>query len=266
MGKAIDTIASTALNPGATVTATTIVTGDSFTVRNFAPTAQAKLINLIRRGATSGIARVRSPLFHDNVRGVQVTTGETPSAYAVPAEIAQPVQAQDNLIVEVTGGAAETEVAVHQILYTDLLGAAARLAMPGDVVPLIKNIKPITVAITNSATIGAWTDTVITTTENLMHANADYAVLGYITDTALACVGVKGQETANLRVGGPGLTSTLVTSDYFYRQALFHNLPFIPVINANNRFSIFVSTNDSVASSTANITLICAELSSPAPV
>lgn len=260
MGLAVEVISSFATNPGATFTATTISPGDSFNVRNFAVTDTAFLLNLIRRGATSGAARVRSPLLHDNVRGIAITTGQTPSIFGLPRELSQPLYAQDRLIVEVTGGAAETDLALLVIYYSNLLGVSARLHLRGDIEGNVKSIKPLTVAVTNSATIGTWTDTVITTTEDLTHANKDYAVLGYITDTALAAVAVKGIDTGNVRVGGPGSVNTEDTADYFVVQGIYHNVPFIPVINSANKAGTFVSTVDSAASSTANITLVLAEL------
>lgn len=261
MGLALDTIVTRATNPGAAFTATTAVPGDSLVVRNFADSAQANLVNLIRRGATSGAFRVRSPLLHDNVRGIAFTTGQTPSIFALPRELSQRLYAQDTLIAEITGGAAETDLGCLLIYYTDLIGVAARLHMRGDIEGNYDNIKPVTVAVTNSATIGNWTDTVVTATEDLLHANTDYAVLGFITDTALAVVAVKGQDTGNLRVGGPGSTQVEDTADYFVVQGIFHNIPFIPVFNSANKGSFFVSTADSAASSTANVTLILAELS-----
>ncbi len=265
MPLALDTVAARIANPGATFTAAAAVAGDSLVVRNFAPTATCSLINLIRRGATSGAARVRSPLLHDNVRGIALTTGITPSTFGLPRELSQQLFAQDSLIVELTGGAAETDLAILVLLYSDLLGAAARLHTNGDIVPLLKNIKPVTVAVTNSATIGNWTDTVITTTEDLLHANRDYAVLGFVTDTAQAAIGIKGADTANLRVGGPGSTNVEDTASYFVDQGIYHNIPFIPVINSANKGSTFVSTCDSVASSTPNVTLILAELTQNLP-
>ena len=260
MGLALDLVATRILNPGATFTATAAVPGDSLTVRNFVPTAQAYLINLIRRGATSGAVRVRSPLLHDNVRGIAITSGQTPSIFGLPRELSQQLNAQDGLIVEATGGAAETDMALLVIYYTNLLGAASRLHMRGDIEGNVTYIKPVTVAVTNSATIGNWTDTAINATEDLLHANVDYAVLGYITDTAMAAVAVKGIDTGNLRVGGPATVNVEDTSDYFVAQGIYHNIPYIPVINSANKAGTFVSTCDTVASSTANVTLILARL------
>lgn len=260
MGLALEVISTFVANPGATFTATAASPGDSLNVRNFAVTDSAFLINLIRRGATSGAARVRSPLLHDNVRGIAITTGQTPSIFGLPRELSQPLYAQDRLIVEVTGGAAETDMALLVIYYSNLLGVAARLHPPGDIYGNVKSLKPITVAVTNSATIGTWADTVITTTEDLTHANKDYAVLGYITDTAMGAVALKGIDTGNVRVGGPASVNVEDTADYFAAQAIYHSIPYIPVINSANKAGTFVSTVDTVASSTGNITLVLAEL------
>lgn len=263
---AIDTIGSFATNPSTTYTATTVSPGDSFTLRNFPTTSPAYLDNMWRRGASKGSLRVRSPRLHDNVTGVNFATSETVDTLSIPFQLNQPLYPVDTLIEEITGGASESDVGVLSIYYTQLPGAAARLAQWGDIQGLTKNAKPFQVAVTNSATIGTWTDTVVTTTENQFHADADYAVLGYKTDTVQGAVGVKGQETGNLRICGPGTTTGLDTSDWFLRNALWSNLPYIPVWNANNRASFYVSTMDAVASTTPIITLIMAELSSPAPV
>ena len=265
MGLAIDTIVTRATNPGASFTAFAATTGDSLQVRNFAPSDVCKLIQLIRRGATSGGFRVRSPLLHDNVRGIQFITGQTPSLWAIPQETAQNLYAQDALIAEGTGGAAETDLGILVLYYSNLIGAAARIHSWGDISGLVVNIKPVQVAITNSATIGNWTDTVITTTENLLKANTDYACLGYITDVAQGFVAVKGADTANLRVGGPGTINVEDSTDWFVSNATYHGIPFIPIINSANAPSTFVSTVDSAASSTANVTLILAQLSQNLP-
>ena len=265
MGLAADTVSTFATNPGAGPTSFGASPGDSLTVRNFSLQNTAKLLQLTRRGATSGFFRVRSPLLHDNVRGIMLTTGETPSLLGIPHDIAQPLYAQDNLIAEGSGGAAETDLGLLTIFYPDLPGAAARLNALGDISGIIKNIKPITVAVTSSATIGTWVDTVITTTEDLTHANTDYAVLGFASSAALGYVAVKGPDTANLRTGGPGSVNVEDTANWFLDQARFHSLPLIPVFNSANKFSTFVSVVDQGASTAATITLICAELTGPAP-
>jgi hypothetical protein len=146
------------------------------------------------------------------------------------------------------------------VWYENLTGASANLYQWGDISGSIKNYKPMTVAVTNSATAGAWTDTVITTTENQLHASSYYAVLGLSTDTAIGAMGVKGAFSANLRVCCPGANTPEDTSMYFVNKANYHQRPFIPVFNGQDRGAVYVSTSDNAASTTANITLILAEL------
>ena len=258
---AIDTIVGHAANPGATFTSVTMNTGDSASVRSFSPSDTARLERVIRAGAASGSVRIHSPLLHDNVRGITFTTSESPAVMLMPEQIGQRVYPQDTFTLQVTGGTNETDLLALSIYYTNLPGASARLFMPSDVLHLVDYIKPMVVAVTNSPTIGTWTDTVITTTENQLKANEDYAVLGFVVDTAQAVVGVKGTETGNLRIAGPGTTATDDTSDFFIRWSTREGTPHIPVFNSANNGSFFVSTADTVASSTSNVQLILGHLS-----
>jgi hypothetical protein len=260
---AIDTVGFFATNPGAGGAAATVAAGDSFTVRNAAPGSRAILEELIRQGATSGFVRVRSPLLHDNVRGIMYTTGDTPSRFLLPPDAGQPLTPLDNLIVEISGGGAEVDGGVMVLSYDNAAGLAQRLHSPGDILGNIKNIKPMQVAVAVGGTAFVWNDTVITTTENLLHATSDYAVLGYVTDVACCAVGIKGQDTSNLRVCGWGSTDPSDTSDYFIKKAERENRPWIPVISAQNRFSTFVSLLTSAVAGTVNVQLILAELTSP---
>lgn len=262
---AIDTVVGHAANPSTTFTAVTMNTGDSATVRSFPQQNTAKLERIIRGGATSGAARILSPLLHDPTRGITYTSPENPLLVTLPQIIGQRLYPQDTLQIQVTGGTAETDLVALSIYYDNLPGSNARLHSWGDIASLIDYIKPVEVDVTNSATIGTWTDTVITTTENLLKANTDYAVLGYLTDTAQSVIAIKGSETGNLRIGGPGTTATYDTGNYFVEWTLREGTPHIPVINSANQGSIYVSTADVVASSTPKVQLILAHLTSNLP-
>jgi hypothetical protein len=262
---AIDTISTVIANPGASYTATVAASGDSLTVRNFPTTSPAYLEHMFRRGATKGSARVRSPRLHDNVTGINFATSETIDTLVIPNQLNQPLYPSDTLIAEMTGGGAETDGVALLIYYSQVQGITARLNTWADISGLVKSVKLFQTAVTNSATIGSWTDTLVTTTENQLHADSDYAVLGFKTDTVQTAVGIKGQETGNLRICGPGTTTGLDTSNWFVRWSAESNIAAIPVFNANNRFSVYVSTCDVAASTTPIITLICAELSAAAP-
>lgn len=262
---AIDTIVGRATNPGAAFTNVTMNAGDSATVRSFPSTNMARLERVTRGGATKGAVRITSPLLHDAIRGITFTSPQNPAPFAMPQYAPQQLYPQDNLTIAITGGAAETDVAALTIYYDNLPGSNARLHNWGDIASLIQYIKPLEVDVTNSATVGAWTDTGITATENILKANRDYAVLGYVTDTAQTVIGVKGSETGNLRIAGPGTLLTEDTSSFFVDWSNREGTPHIPVFNSANAGSFFVSTADVVASSTPVVQLVLALLSSNLP-
>lgn len=261
---ALDTIASFQGTVASTLAAGVMATGDSATIRNFPGAAQALLLELFYDDVTSPqAARIRSPLLHDNVRGIQVTPGATAPAKLLPSYGLQQLQAQDQLVFELSTAAATGKALLAAaIYYTQLPGAAARLYSPGDVLGAIENIKEVYVAIGSGAnTAGIWLDTVLTTTENLLHANTDYAVLGILFDQPVAAVGVKGTDTGNLRCCVPGGVNNPYAADYFVRKSMETGLPLIPVINAANAGSTFLSLVSSAATAAAGTAqLVLAEL------
>lgn len=261
MGLAFDTVLVAATNPGAGgIVGNTASSGDTLSVRNFNPPDSCFLENIIRMGTTAGFVQVQSPLLHDNVFGIRITPAESPSLFSLPAELTQGLQAQDTFVVTIAGGAAEIDLALLQLYYTNLPGVSARLHSQGDIAGNVRYIKPIRIAVTSSATVGTWVDTVLTTTENLLHANKDYAVLGYMSNAALGAIGIKGIDTGNLRVAGPGSTSELATTDFFTAMSNLTGRPHIPVFNAANVNGTFVSVCAATASVAATVELICAEL------
>jgi hypothetical protein len=262
---AIDTIASFQTTVGSTFAAGVMATGDSSVVRNFPQPGHAYLLQAFYDSVTSVQPwRIRSPLLHDNVQGIAFRPGQSPSAPLLQRAMQQPLQPQDTLTFELSTAAATGKaLGVAQILYPQLPGVAARLYSPGDIDPLVKNIKPMLVSFglgTNTA--GIWQDLTIITSENLLHANTDYAVLGFEVDNPVACVAIKGIDTGNLRIGAPGITNADVTADYFVRLAFFSGYPTIPVINAANNGATFVSLISSAATAAiTNVVVYLAELS-----
>lgn len=263
---AIDTIAGVAtVAAGPAFTALTMASGDSATLRDFPQTNPAFLFDAAFAGPHAGALRVRSPRLHDPNTGINIRCSEDPSTDIWPDGVLQPLYPGDNLTIEVIGTAADVDGAALMIYYAQAGGLSARLFDWPTVKPLIKNAKPFTTSVTNSGTAGTWTDTVITTTENQLHADADYAVMGLTTDTAQIAIGVKGQDTGNLRACCAATATSLATANYFLRNSQATGLPLIPVLAANNRGSIYVSSIDDTASTTPQITLWLAELSQQLP-
>ena len=262
MGLAIDSLLVDANNPGATFAAASVVAtnADSLTMRNFPPQNSAKIVDVIRRHGTAGGTRIISPLMHDNVTGMTWYSTENPSILAMPDYFGQPVQPGDTLAVSVTGASNAHCSVIIVVHYDNLTGANANLWSLGDIQNAIKSIKPMTVAVTASATVGLWSDTLINVTESQLHSSSSYAVLGYATDTGLGAIGFKGQATGNLRIVGPGSTNVEDTTDYFVQKGLSWGIPYIPIFSGQDRAACYVSVADNVASTTANITLVLAEL------
>ena len=268
MGVAIDTVHLFATEGAAAPfpVALAPATGDSLTVKNFDPPAYARMEALIYSAGGAQKVRLISSMLHDNVTGLTFQPGEVPAAFLMPRPVGVPLIAGDTLTVDGGIGAAGTITAALVNYYSNLPGAAARLANWGDISGNIKTIKTVEVDV-DAVAVGAWTDTKLTKTEDQLHTKSDYAVLGYNVDPAIDVVGVKGQFTSNLRVCGPGPTSTLDISEYFITMAERHGTPHIPVFNGNDKGAITVSAANhaAIAGGAASVYLVLAELVNPFP-
>lgn len=264
MGKAIDTVLGQVTNQVA-LTALTLASGDSLTVRNFDPPANAYLEGVIFKGGQSVTTRVLSPLFHDVARGLTYISAQAPTQFTLPREAGQRLQPQDTLQVQSLSGGANSTVVALQNYYENLGGSGARLVSWEDLSGNIVNIKPLEIDVVASATIGQWNDMSITTTENLLKANTDYAVLGYEVDVACLCIAIRGGDTGNLRVGAPGSVLQDTTQDYFIEISQKTGRPHIPVISAANVNNTTVSVADNAASTAVKVQLILGQLGTPLP-
>lgn len=264
MGRAIDTVLAFSTQAAAAgfPTALAPTTGDSLSVRSFDRTKKAFLQSVIYNGGAAGNkARVISPLIHDNVTGLTWVPGETPSQWMLPPEGAVELRTVDTLSVFGQCAAATTITMGLVNYYEDLDGVEARLFSWADIRGIIKYIKSVEVSL-NAIAVGAWTDTLITTTENQLHADEYYAVLGYEVNPSVDIVGFKGSATGNLRICGPGPVSSLDIAEYFITFSEKSGRPCIPVFNANDRFAFYVSAahHAAVAGGAAEVFPILAQL------
>jgi hypothetical protein len=263
---ALDTIACGGTPGIGTTIAATPATGDSLQLRAFPTGAKAWLEDIAFQGAVQANIRsfdVRSPRLHDNVSGLTVAPGELVAASPLPDYAAQSLYSSDTLVAEITGGAAGEFQEMALFIYYEQLGSNdVGFLMPSDVQGNLKSLKSFQTVV-GAAAANAWSDTGITTTDNQLHADARYAVMGYATNTLMTAVGVRGQDTANLRACGPGITDERVTSDYFAFMSVKTGRPHIPVIQANNRGGTSVSCISRAAiAGTERVTLHLAELTS----
>lgn len=263
-GDAVDTILafSTQAGAGAFPQALAAAPGDSLIVRGTVGESKAHLMAVITKSDAAGNQfRLISPLLHDNVTGLTWFAPDNPAQFLVPEYDSILLNEQDTLTVQGQCGAATTITAGLVIRYDNVRGTDADLYRWGDLRGDIEFIKSVQVG-NLAVAVGAWTDTPVINTENQLHADKSYAVLGYLCTPATALVGVKGVATGNLRICGPGAAQSLELSDYFIKMSEHHNMPYIPVFQANDRGAFFVSLADSVAraANAVNVSLIVAQL------
>jgi hypothetical protein len=264
MGIAVDTILafSTQAGAGAFPIALAATGGDSLTIRSTNGQSKGHIEAIICASNAAGQKfRITSPLLHDNVTGLTIFSNENPSPYLLPAEISVDVNSQDTILAYGACAAATTITMGIVVAYDDLRGAQADLYRWSDISPNVKSIKAIEVSL-GAIAVGAWTDTLVTATENQLHADSSYAVLGYDTNVGVDIVGVKGIATSNLRMCGPGPGSSLDISSYFIYQSEQSNRPYIPVFQANDRNSFYVSAANhaAIGGGAAEVSLLVAEL------
>lgn len=267
MGRALQVITGRVTNPSTTITAVTMDTGDSNTVRNCAQGVPIRLLSVWAQGATAGLVRIRSPLLHDAVQGIRLRYNATNPDPLLPEYIGQLLYPQDVLTMEMTGGAAETDQFSALIEYDDLPGAAAQLVTWGQISDQIESISGVECNLTTGGTASQYGGAqAINANFDLFKRNRWYAILGYLTDTAFGVLGLTGADLGNLRVGGPGSIRSDITSGWFVDLAVRENMPRIPVINSANVAGVTVDLADPATAKAINVTFICALLRAYNPV
>jgi len=259
---AIEVVTGRAVNPGAAFTGLTANTGGTFTIRNTSLGTRVFLDGIWYKGAAAGQVRVRSPRLHDNVQGLRYQAaaagafnllGDYPRTKLVP---------QDVLTVEITGGAAETDDAAILVSYDDLPGSNGRWATYDQVFPRITELVTNEVSIAAAATLGDWSaGTAINATNDLLRANTDYAVLGYVCQNSVCAVALQGPDVGGLKAGGPGSTNVLETREWFKRLDLGSDVPYITIINSANKGGTLAFQCDSAAGAANLVDFLLAELS-----
>lgn len=263
MGKAVDTVLAFTTQGAAAAfpTALGAAPGDNLSVRSFDSSKRAFIQAVIYSAGGGQLARIQSPLMHDNVTGLTFQPGEVPSQFSLPGDLSVEIKPTDTIQAYGALAAAGTAVMGLVNYYEDLDGADAKLYNWADLRGMVRYVKSIQVSLAAIA-VGAWTDTLITNTENQLHADEYYAILGYGVDPAVDIVGFKGSATGNLRVCGPGPVSTLDISEYFIYMNERTKRPFVPVFNSNDRTAFYVSAANhaAVAANAASVYPIVAQL------
>lgn len=261
MGRAMEVVTGRTTNPGATLTALTVNSGNSFTIRDFPEGNSAYIEGMWTQQATAGAFQIHSPRMHDDVRGIRFTAAAASVRNLFDDWSEQSLFPNDPLRVELSGGGAEVDAGAFLVYYDNLPGIDARLRMWEEVKSSIVNHLTVVVAVAGPATTGDWSaGTVITTSSDLLKADTDYAVLGYTNDAEVLAVGFSSSDTGNLRIGGPGPLEAIETRDWFISLSVNHSKPHIPVFNSNNRGSTNASVARITAAGTVNVAFHLAQL------
>lgn len=234
---------------------------ETLSVRNFATTDKAYLeaigLQFVTQAQGDGI-NLLSPQLADDVFGINFQPKESPASLLMPRQAPQQLFPGDTLVANITDvTASDPFTASLHIAYLNLPGAAARVVQWPQLAGAYNHVKPVKIAC--SAVARTWVDTVLGVQGAVLKANRDYAVLGYITDTAVTAIAVLGAFTSNYRMGGPGVAIGYDTAEWFVQMDLLTPYPHIPVFNGKDIGAIYCSVL-SAATATVNVTLVLAEL------
>lgn len=212
---------------------------------------------------------IRSPLLHDNVRGIRYGYMANPTLSANSGKPqffsspywTQPYEPTDTLIIEANGTAADRCILSQCLKYDSPDIQGARLLTYQQVESRLRNIVGILVAPTGAATGDYGTSVALNSSDDRLKANTDYALLGATSDLMFTTCGIFGPDTANFTIPFPGSWQEDIQAGWFYELARNLMQPLIPVINANNKGVTFVKIADVGGAITPNIVLQLAELS-----
>ena len=265
MGLAIETVGgkATSQNVVNAVTAFAAATGESFIPGSFPRTSPAFLEMLVGNFTAENTLRVRGPSLHDNEQAIHFKVLANDVNDLLTIDAGEPVLPQENVLVEYVEDVAliaAAQTCALRYYYEDLDGAEAKLVSPGDVKGQVKHILSVRCPTVLAGVAGTWASREIDITEDSLHSDSKYAVLGYKTDLAVTCVAIHGPDTSNYRVGGPGLTDAYKTAYYFAKESERFGTPHIPLIDPKNRGATYVDVLATAIAGTANVELILAEL------
>lgn len=271
MGRILDTITAYKDSlSGSAFEALTAASGQSFSIRWLGEGTDVQLLQYWgANNATKCQFSIRSPLLHDNVRGIRfahmfnpttnVADGN-PQIYTSPYW-KQPYQPTDTLIVEALGTASDDVTLTQLIQYDTPNNIGGRFATAQEVSARLKNTVGILVTPSAASTTSTYgTAEAIDTDDNRLKANTDYAWLGIQTDLPFTTLSLFGPDTGNFDVSIPGHWNEQITSHWFYDMAHVWNSALVPIINSNNKGVTFTKLADAGGGSAPNVTLYLAEL------
>lgn len=261
MPRALQLVSGFFTAAGAGTNVATASPGDTFTVPSFDMNNPAFLDNVWASNTADDFVRVRSARMHDANQGLRLMVAGFGRQPLLPWGMNQRLYPVDTPTVEIDATGAGSDAISALYSYSDLPGINPRLANWADIQSRIIEVSGVDVLVSAAAAIGSYSPGVaINATFDNFEAGSDYALLGYTTSSPTLSVAVIGQDTGNLKVGGPGFQAAYLTQDWFVHLSEKTGRPCIPIIAANNKGSTLVSQVDNTAHAAQHVTLIMAQL------
>jgi hypothetical protein len=260
---ALQIITGTTTAPGAALVALTASSGDSFQIRNFDAPARAMLLTAWANVNVAGVLRIRSPLLHDSTQNIRVPTIATTPIPQLGMSEPQPLISGDTLTVELSGSAVggQIETASLLVYYENLGNIRQKLITPDQLNQFGINKHTVEVDLTVGVGGGYSVGNAINATFDTFHGRSYYAILGGTVSANACLIGIRGIDTANLRVGFPASTvGAFQTSEFFIWLSRNMNMPAIPVFNAFNKAGTIVDTAQTQAGTAVNAHINLVEL------
>lgn len=264
MSRHIELLVCSATAAAVAGSAATAVSGDrdSLTIKN---AERARIIaGWCDMQAAGAVQIVRGTGGHDTTRDLRFRVPASEVELLWQEGIAQNVEPQETLAVTLFEAATAGDVATLAMLleYDNLKGIEQRLMTWQELQSRALGFT--TVDATLTAAVGPafiTSEELITAESDLLKANTDYAVLGYRVSVECAAVYLRGPDTGNLRVGGPGndLDGQL-TVNWFASLSRQFGRAMIPVINTGNKASTFFGCHQDENATAVPVTWYLARL------
>lgn len=257
MSGTFEVIGTFKTNPGATISEAAAYTPQTLQVR--AGTG-VTLEQIWAYNASGGLLRVRSPNLHDNTQGIRMRAPKENPQLIMPYASKVPLFETETLIVETTGGEAETDNVFLLAHYDDLPGQRSNLFSWAEIEPQIDNLMGVEVAVKSGA-VGKWgTAVALNASMDLFRKPARYAILGYQLSEVMGAIVVSGGGIGELKFGGPGMIEPDVTGEWFIHLAEETKKDAIPVFNSQNVGQVNVEAGGQTAEKETKVTFLCARL------
>jgi hypothetical protein len=259
------------LTGGGTFDAMTAATGDTLNIPAFTPNTKARILDVWGGNNTSACEfDLRSPNFHDNIRGLRMASDFNPTlsgadgnpGFLTGQHVLQPLYPSDTIVAEASGTAADKVGLAFLSYYQDLPGCDMQLRTWPQIENRIVNTLGIRVSVSAGASGQYGTAGNFTTTDDRLIANTQYALLGATSQLPATTLAISGPESSNRFLGMPLHWDARWAADYFVFLSKVHNIPAILEFNGSNKAQFLIKVADAATTIATACTIQLAELRS----